>query len=61
MPAPSSAHFSAGDGAALAQTPEEAEFWRILQSFEIVPVRNRQKFLNSLARWGFYKVQQSTR
>jgi hypothetical protein len=48
-----------GGGAVLAQTPEEAEFWRILQSLEIVPVRNRERFLDSLAPWGFYKVQQS--
>jgi hypothetical protein len=44
------------DGQALAET-DEPEFWRCLRRWESVRVKDRDKFLDALARWGFYKVK----
>jgi ATP-dependent protease ClpP protease subunit len=57
LPAPSPDLFT-GDGVLTlnTETPEESEFWRMLQTFDVLPVKNRKRFYDNLSRWLFYKT-----
>jgi hypothetical protein len=42
------------------KTPEEIEFWRMLQSFDVLPVKNPKQFYDNLNRILFHKVKSFT-